>query len=230
MERRDASPNQHGDQQWGNDPEMVDAVSAVPGDERLADDHQQHEQRHVQHIHLRAAATGSQLDVGGNCAERQQGDDQPRVLATERGQHDGLVHQSPGERKAADLGPQGGGGGEKVKQCHQRQQRGAELVENQHRAARQTGQRVPTIIGLFGPERGEVEPGAERADEGDSGEDQAPVPGLVGIANAADPGGPQQRHQDRNFQPGKVQFSHSSSSNNSGTAGASAGSRLRSAQ
>ena len=69
-----------------------------------ADAQQDHEQPHVQEIDRRGLPSNEQFDVRRNRMQCQQKCNQPRFLATERGEDDGFRKERQGKREPADLG------------------------------------------------------------------------------------------------------------------------------
>ena len=196
MKRRDPAPNQNRSEHRDHTPQTVNAT--VPFDFVLgpACDHETDEHQHVQRVDTRRLTARPQFEIRRDRASRQQRDDEPRLLATERREQNGFRNQGRDEREPVDLRSLRGERRQKIEQRHQRQQRRTQLIDHEDLAADEPRQQMPRIVRFHGVHLLEVDPSPGRAEQHQSGKSQTAVSSLVRIARPPDAQRADQGHQD----------------------------------
>ncbi len=170
------------------------------------------EEGHVEHVDPRRPAAAGQLDVGRHRRRGQEPDQQPRLLARELRQADGLGRQRPGERESPHLHPRCGQRRQEMDQRDRRHEGRVELVEGEDLAAQQEVLRAQGQSGLRWDAQVESQPGQDRAGHRRAGERQAPVIGADRLPLPAHPQRAEQRDHQGIVQPGELEDIHENSS------------------
>ncbi len=178
-----------------------------PPKNQEADEHD-----HVHEIDPSRPTPVPELDIRGHGRDRQEADEDPGLLATERRQANAsaAIDQLAENRRMCRARGQGG---QEVEQGHRRHEQGAELVQAEDRRAEEPGLRAPgeRLLGHHADVEGQ--PGQERAGEREPDEHQAPAVGAERLAEPADDQRADHGEADGELEPGEVEYVHENSSN-----------------